>query len=245
MFSTNPPKSAPKISSEKKKKKKSTQHIHSFSPPSGMTCTPDQCFISTPSVAPAQPAFSFNKNSFTSQNTLNKAAEKTNLPTELSEAIMTAAKKGFAIAFLSTLTEEYMTDYLKERDYTPRNIFYINQAIKALTLLSMGISLGRTIASPLLNLFLTDIAKQSNNTANIATLALFLAAEVYARPDNLTETMATFSAGLLCSAAGSKLAQSGYQRGSGLVHAGIFSVKKVMTKLMHSESTQPTIKLTC
>lgn len=201
-------------SSRNERKKKSTWcrkgETHSLAPSShsgGMVCTADQCTMppkvssGTPSSMPQpfveEKSFAnakitpFNKGNSSRTDDLHENFLLGYLPPDLHDAMQTAAKNSFLPAFLSSLTQEFLTDYLKPRHYSASQIYYIHQAVRALLVISAGATVGRTLAS-------TSIALLSKKClgdkySSYASSAAMLAYDFYLDPANFVKTGVTFA----------------------------------------------------
>lgn len=74
------------------------------------------------------------------QGELQKALHElfSNFPTELFKAFCSAVAQSTLYSFLSMISEEYLTNYLKAHKWDDENIYWANQAVKILTLLLIG-----------------------------------------------------------------------------------------------------------
>jgi hypothetical protein len=120
------------------------------------------------------------------------------LPPDLYEAMYSAAKQGILLSFLSTITDEWLSNYLMAQHYETRHIVLVNQTIKALSLVAMGIYMGNSAAksavAPALNFCLSFIMQP--NHATLLTTS-FITCNNLINATDLAPTMIKTGASLL------------------------------------------------
>jgi len=214
------------VNTRDKKLKNSHQQIaqllHSVSTVNIPLCSPDHCSIpgaqTTGTTASA--------NIPIGQQTLAHA-----LPADLYTAIKESAQKGFLYTFLCTLDEEFLTAYLKKKNYSPGQIYWINKSVKALTLISLGAAFGRTLSTPFLNVLIASSTGFHESYAGYITSAGFLAYDLLtthtlAAAPSFTTTTLSYGASLVAGLLGSAAARLTYKYGNQLAQNGIFSAQK-------------------
>lgn len=193
---------ADKDSSRKKKRSwwefLSTFGQTSSGPTAGMSCDANQC--SMPGTLPNSASSLPHQTIFTKESIFPTSATAHSnstaavselplysvLPSELLLAIENAAKQSFLLIFLSSLTAEYITDYLSKKHYTPTQIYCAIQAIRALTVISLGASIGKTAASTSVGFFSRLCIGEY--LSGYVTSATMLAYDLYLDPANLVKT---------------------------------------------------------
>jgi hypothetical protein len=216
----------------------------------GGYCTADQCFpshrpvattslsVNTQTAIPKAHAL-FGEQSFkvatksnhpaifNSSNSDNALPDESNkhflsdiIPAELATMIKEATKQGILTSCLLTLCDEIATEYLKARHYKPEQIYWINQAIRTLALLSVSTSYGITIATPIANYVLTTYVGLNKENAAHLTTGTAVAVSVLASSVGLFGTSMTIAAGIGSSFLGAKATKHTYN----LAKQSIFSV---------------------
>lgn len=211
----------------------------------GMVCTADQCTLppkisaNTPSSTPQpffeEKAFTHAKlTPFDKSNSsfIDDESQKTlfsMLPPDLHDAMQQAAKNALLPAFLSSLTQEFLTDYLKPRHYSASQIYYIHQAVRALLVIALGATAARTLASTGVGLLSRKCLgdKYSGYASSVAMLAY----DFYLDPANMVKTGAAFASSL----------GSGWLVSS-LTSHGVFRLKAVVGLSPQNNVPQPPVR---
>lgn len=147
-------------------------------------------------------------------NHLSNISTEINFPEDYCDAMKEAAKQGFLYSFLCTLTEEFVTEELKKRHYSKDQIYWINQSIRALTLLVGGASVARIVISPVATFLLIKILGMEESTANNVTMGIAIGVDVVTNPIGTAATLGIFAIGIGSSFFASKLAKEIYHSGS-------------------------------
>lgn len=131
--------------------------------------------------------FQVEKTRYTNSTTCSLSPSEENslsalLPPDFYSGLKLALKEGFLLSFLSTLTEDVVTDLLKPRGYKDDHIYWINQTIKALILIAGGMALGKTLAAPFINLLLIKGLGVPKDIANYTTLTSVVAFDLWTNP---------------------------------------------------------------
>ena len=209
--------SAKKMPDEKKERKRGGVP---FIPPQGATvCTANQCvFTPTPSAFSAEPPTinvfveypspDANHTSFSSSATKNGLAAV--LPTELYDAITTAAKTGTLLALAMTLSEEVLTDYLTAKGFTAKQSFYANQVVRAFIFLAVGASTLTTFGFPIAGYLFSACFKNSQQHFSWLTNASGIAFALMNSPTSLTTSSAAITTAIGSAWLTSKLIHSAY-----------------------------------
>jgi hypothetical protein len=194
----------------------------------GGYCTADQCFLShrpaatTSLSANTQPTSTIPRiQAFKNPDLsglFNNASSAENhthflsklIPPELTNMIKEAAKQGTLTSCLLTLSDEIATEYLHARHYKPEQIYWSNQAIRTLLLLSISTSYGITLATPIANYVLTAYVGLNKEKAAYLTTGAVVAAGVLASSAGLLGASITMAAGIGSSFLGAKATKHTY-----------------------------------
>lgn len=130
------------------------------------------------------------------------------IPADLITVLKEATRKGCLYAFLCTLTEEVLTENLKER-FTAKQIYLANLAAKTLILL-LATQSAKTLVAPLANLFLTEYGKINEKRAGYISTGLVVALEAVTSPLSFARTAAIFVASVGGSVVGSQAGKWGF-----------------------------------
>lgn len=200
-------------------------------------CGDEQCGLSGLLTKPIQPHLLQTKPSDAFLKDQNQAKDKTNeeifddndyaifgIPSDLWCMIKDAAKKGLLTYFLLTLTEETLTDYLESLNYSKTQIYYVNQAIRALEIIALGSSWQTTMAVPLANYLLTNYVGLSNDNANYLTTGAALTVGMLSSPIGAVETSLVMGASIGAGILGAQIGKQVFN----LAKNGFFSVKKLL-----------------
>ncbi|ARB91812.1 hypothetical protein [Legionella longbeachae] len=179
-------------------------------------CTPDQCFMHN------SPQTFSSTNLITSQvfphtefnNTISEAINSLKLSElfspELIQLITDAARQGFLLSVLITLTNEGVTDYLQSFHYHPDSIYWINQAVRALLLIALGTSPIQAIATPVAGYILNKHLGLSKEISNHITTGVTLGINLLTTPMSFIGTSMSIGTAIGTSLLGSKITKSGY-----------------------------------
>jgi hypothetical protein len=181
-------------------------------------CTPDQCFINNPQsfsttsiIAPNIPPHAGVNNSTRIKEVTESTTLAELIPPELSKLIADATKQGLSSSMLITLANEGVTDYLKGLNYSPETIYWINQSIRALLLISLGTSAITAIAGSLSSFILSEYCGVSKETSNYITTGVTVGINILTmNPLGIVDTTVTVGASVGASLAGSKVTKSVY-----------------------------------
>ena len=146
---------------------------------------------------------------------------------DLSAILKTTAAQSFLYSFISSLSDEFVKDYLS--DHHPKHIHWVNQAIHSLLLLATGNSLTAAVARPAANHLLVEYLKMSETTAGSITAGIMLAATtatVINNPRELKKAALTMAVGMGASLFGSWAAAKSYE----LVKNGVSAVKSYVAE---------------
>lgn len=233
----------------RKKKKNDPQSTHGLlttpttlsAPASGGFCTADQCFMN--GHAPSTLVETTNPNVIPSFATADNTTLTETMPyladiipSDLYQMMKEAAKQGLLSAFLITLSNEVVTHYLKERQYTPEQIYWINQAIRSLTLIAIGNAISTSIAAPIGNYVFTECLGFARETANYLTTGLGLTLGLIFSPFGFLNTTLSMVVGITAYLAGSQATQYA----SYLVKNSLFSpqIKGEKNKEIHNDEQE-------
>jgi hypothetical protein len=145
------------------------------------------------------------------QCTFTEMSEKTLaelLPSELYTLIWTAAKQGFLLSTLLTLSEERYTQVLKQRGFTAEQIYWINQGIRALTLILLGAPTETAIAVPILHYLMTTYLDCSKTKANFLSAGAGMAITLANSPLSIFEASIALGTATSAALVGSKLTRA-------------------------------------
>lgn len=133
------------------------------------------------------------------------------IPDELYQMMKEAAKQGFLLSFLLTLSDETVSDYLKGHHYSPGQIYWITQAIRAFTLIAIGTSPGIALGLPLSNYLLTEYLGFNKTHVNYFTTGSIIAWGLLGSPFSVLNTSLTMASSISSSIIGGQIARSSYQ----------------------------------
>ncbi len=171
-------------------------------------CDGDICSI-RPAVYNGDVSDSTSQNPFVTIEE-EKKIESLGLPSDLWNAIKDASRKGCLYAYLCTLSEEFVTEKLKARKYSEKQIKITNEIIKSLIILSLTQS-GKSIISPVVKHVLMEYSYISErNAGKIASITL-PAIEAIAIPTNAPKIAMGFVAGMGGSMIGNSLGRLFYR----------------------------------
>jgi hypothetical protein len=210
----------------KKEKEKESSNGWFYSFFSGQThpgsyCTPDQCFItnqqafsSTNLIAPVgcvptTPNMEFN-NSTRIIDLISSINLSEVFPAESIQLVTDAAQQGLLLSALITLANEGATDYLKSLHYSPDQIYWINQGIRALLLIVLGTSASTALSVPLAGFVLNSYCGLSKETSNYATTGVALGINLLTTPMSLMQASLAIGTSVGTSLLSSKMTKSGY-----------------------------------
>jgi hypothetical protein len=181
-------------------------------------CTPDQCFINNPQsfsssniIAPNIPTDTKVNNSTQAKDVTESTTLADLIPPELSQLIANATKQGLSSSMLITLANEGVTDYLKSLHYHPETIYWINQSVRALLLVSLGTSAITALVGSFSSLLLSEYCGVSKETSNYITTGVTLGINVLTmNPLSIIDTTVAIGTSVGASLVGSKVTKSGY-----------------------------------
>jgi len=127
----------------------------------------------------------------------------------LSDTLKTVAAQSFLYSFLSSISKQFVTDFLAEHNYHPEQISLINQAIHSLTLIATGNSLRTAVVQPVINQLLVKCFNMSEKTANDLVTGIVLietAITAINNPRELKKVAAFMAASIGAGVLGSSLA---------------------------------------
>ncbi len=153
------------------------------------------------------------------------------LPPELCIAMNESAQKGFLHTFLCTLDENILTEYLKIKMYSPGQIYWINKAIKSLTLIALGAAIGKTLSTPLLNILIANTTGVSENFATYITSAGFFIIDLITRKNlgaehDIASATLIYCAGLAAGVLGNLAGRMTYHYGPILMQNNVFAARE-------------------
>jgi len=162
------------------------------------------------------------------------------LPPELCIAMNESAQKGFLHTFLCTLDENILTEYLKIKMYSPGQIYWINKAIKALTLIALGAAIGKTLSTPLLNILIANTTGVSENFSSYITSAGFFIMDLITRKNlgaehDIASATLIYCAGLAAGVLGNLAGRMTYNYGPILLQNNVFAVREKEVVLQMEE----------
>ena len=208
----------------KKEKESGSGWLYSFF--SGQThpgnyCTPDQCFItnqqafsSTNLIAPVGSVPTVPHVEFNNSTRIIDFVSSINLselfPPELIRLITDAAQQGLLVSALITLANEGATDYLKNLHYSPDQIYWINQGIRALLLIALGTSASTALSVPLAGFALNFYCGLSKETSNYVTTGVALGVNLLTTPMSLMEASLAIGTSVGSSILSSTMTKTGY-----------------------------------
>ncbi|HAU1153211.1 TPA: hypothetical protein JBI12_14975 [Legionella pneumophila] len=159
------------------------------------------------------------------------------IPDELYQMMLEAAKQGILVSFLLTLTDEIISDYLKNHHYSPQQIYWISQSIRTLTLIAIGTSPGIALGLPISTYLLTEHFGFDKTNVNYLTTGSVIAWGILSSPFNLLNTSLVMASSIGVSVLSSKITQSSYQ----FVRNRFFSSKPEKEELEQENILQKTI----
>jgi len=223
---------------QNQEKQKKTRKSYSFfelfqntsnasTPQTSFACTEDQCSlrpVQTVTVpTTGQSSFSY----FTSpgedefdaaglQDSEERSYLSEILPPEYFDAMKQAARLGFLYSFVSSTPIHLLNNYFKSRHMTADQIFYANQAIRAITVLSLSAYLGlldtktlcMTIGIPVSVIGL-KVAGVNEAVSQILPMAVVVTTELVSDMSNAAKLLASIATGAGAGWVGNRVAQAG------------------------------------
>lgn len=140
------------------------------------------------------------------------------LPYDFYEAIKTAAKQGFLLGFLSTLSKEIVGSFLEEENDSSYNALIL-QILEASLMLLAGHSIQSTIGMQLMRYVLSKQHYISENTIHFLLSGAEMARQINTNTDDIKQTIIKTAATGLTSCVASSIGQYAANKSYALLHS--------------------------
>jgi hypothetical protein len=136
----------------------------------------------------------------------------------LFEAFSEAVAQGMLATFLPMLTEDTVTECLKQNGYSDDQVYYANLALRGFTMMYMG-TLASSTVGVAANALLLALGFSEKSSATAATVTA-LATTAVMTSASITTTAAVLAGGII-----------GSQVGSSLLRVGFWAQKKMFAQV--------------
>lgn len=158
------------------------------------------------------------------------------LPPDLLNMMKEAAARGLLTSFLLTLTEQFLTEYLQSRHYSKGQIDCVNQVVRVLSLLVLGISWETALMTPLGNFLLTECIGMNKENANYLMAGAAVGVSILNSPMSILGTSLVMGAGIGASVLGGEASKQIFH----LAKNSFFSVKNLLENQLTSRGNLAT-----
>lgn len=169
-------------------------------------CSGDAC-----TITPASPLTNFPTDSSSTLSTPNQDLSYQNvsevLPNDIWQMMKDAALKGCGLTFALTLSGQKLTDILSKRGYTANQIYWANQAVRALALYYAGASMPTVFGLQLAHYLMTENMRLDSTVANVFTSTASIAISFFNSSVSALEFTAVTGSALAGSVGGSRIAK--------------------------------------
>lgn len=213
--------------------------MNSYATPS-FSCTANTCTVNIPNAPSGLPMKQlYQSNPFIS-STLADAKDADghaiDLPDDYSfDHYKTVVTNNFIGGMATTFTVDYLTQYLREKQFSNQSIYWLSQIPQAAFMYCLGASPEKIAALPVANYLLTKICCMKEKTATYLTTAVALTIDVLHTPVSLIAT------GIGANAAGAKVGNFLYEKSKNLVSNSLFAFKNCATRLSRSLYSEPQV----